>query len=78
VDECSEVSDFQLQENDSDARNYNLHAIYADRYMKYIKLEPDSLAERYSSRLIKTNNTYISNVSCRKALRGSAPFLCLD
>jgi len=59
VDDCSKVSDFQLQENDSDARNYNFHAVYADTYMKYVELEPGGLMERYSSRLMKTNNTFL-------------------
>jgi hypothetical protein len=59
VDECSKVSEFQLQENDSDACNYNLHAVYAYIYMKYVELEPGGLTERYSSRLIKTNSTFL-------------------
>lgn len=59
MDDCNKVSDYQLHEDDSAARNYKLNAIYADTYMKYVKLEPGSLAERCSSRFIKTSNTYL-------------------
>lgn len=57
MDECSKVSEFQLPEND--ARNYNFHAVYIDIHMKYAELEPGGLTDQYSSRLIKTNNTFL-------------------
>lgn len=60
MDECSKVREFQVQENNCDAHNYSLHAVYADIYMKYVELEPGGLTDWYSCRIMKTRNTFLT------------------